>query len=45
MLETMFENTLLDYYRGGNSYDDSVKKQLNALEATSLATTFAVSDM
>lgn len=45
MLETMFENTLLDYYRGGNSYEDSVKKQLNALEATSLATTFAVSDM
>lgn len=45
MLETMFENALLDYYRGGNSYEDSVKKQLNALEATSLATTFAVSDM
>ena len=45
MLETMFENALLDYYRGGNSYEDSVKKQLNALETTSLATTFAVSDM
>lgn len=23
MLETMFENALLDYYRGGNSYEDS----------------------
>ena len=44
MIEEMINNAL-DYYRGGNSYEESVKNQLNALEATGIATTFAVSNM
>ncbi len=45
MLEQMIDNALGEYFRGGSSYEDSVKNQLNALEATGIATSLAVSNM
>ena len=45
MLENAIDNVLGEYVRGGSSYEDSVKNQLNALEATGIATSLAVSNM
>jgi len=45
MLENAIDNVLGEYVRGGSSYEDSVKNQLNVLEATGIATTLAVSNM
>lgn len=45
IVENAVNNVLGDYYRGGTSYEDSVKNRLNALEATGIATTLAVSNM
>ena len=45
MIEEMIENAIGEYFRGGSSYEDSVKNQLNALEATGIATSLAVSNM
>ena len=45
MLENMIENAIGEYFRGGSSYEDSVKNQLNALEASGIATSLAVSNM
>ena len=45
MLENAIDNVLGEYVRGGSSYEDSVKNQLNVLEATGIATSLAVSNM
>ena len=45
MLENAIDNVLGEYVRGGSSYEDSVKNQLNILEATGIATSLAVSNM
>ncbi len=38
-------DNMLDYFRGGSSYEDAVKKRLNVLGAAGIATTVAVSNM